>query len=431
MVVAFSICLFVNAQDEVEAATEITGEATNDVEDATAGDKAAEIKEIDEVEKAQEAETEKVNKEIDKTAEAAEDEVKKDMAEDKVAAEEDVAEAKKKAEAELAEKPEADEKSSSWLSWLWPFGDDEDEDAELAENTEEVAEAVPAEEATEKEPEVAVEAPVEEPAVVAEAPVEEPVVEEITEEVTEEPEVAVEADPAEEAEESSFFGWLWPFGGDDDVAEVDVEETVAEEMPAEEPVVEEEAVTVVAEEPVVEEEAAPAEEPVVAEEEADDGEKIDYAHKALFYFPNLLIDFTDIFSVTLGVGAESGLRIGATQWFQLGGNYGDTYFVEKGYKRQIGGGYNNGYIFQLGPLVKEKRYVDETFGSIEEYIIKDNNPIISQPTDDIYAKKVRDFWEIGVEGGWLLKFDFQMHPIEFADFFTGLIFIDICEDDKF
>jgi hypothetical protein len=408
LVVVFSMAMFVNAQDEVKDVTENIKVASNDVQDATAVDKAAEIAEINAEEKAKEKQVEGVDKKLEKTTEDATDAVKKEMAEDEALGEAEAAEA---TEPEVAE-----EKGSSWFGWLWPFGGEDDGDAVVAE----IAVEDPAdkeavvEEVVEAAPEVE-EKPV--------APVKEPeVVEEIA---AEEPEVAVEA--ADE-EGSSWFAWLWPFGGDEEVVvaeesdevpvEAPVEEEVAvvEEAPAEEPEVAEEPL---AEEPQVAEDAAPAEE----------GEGIDFVHKIVYYIPNVMLDFSDTFSLALGVGAESGLRVGATRWCQFGGNYGDTYFLEKGYKRKIGGGYNDGYIGQLGPLTIEKRYVDETIGNLPGYILKNDTVYIPRPTDAIYKEEVRDFWEIGVEGGWLIKFDFQLHPVEIADFFTGIFFYDLCDDD--
>jgi len=401
-VVMFSMVMIVNAQE----VTERLEKAGNDPQVATETQKAAEIKEINTQEKAKEKEA---NAQLNgDTANQIKDEVSKEVAED---------------EAEAAEEAEEDNDSSSWFGWLWPFGGDDDDDAIAVEEetNEPVAEVVETEEVTADTPAVESE--------VVEEPVTE-VAEEIIAEETPEPAVA---EDAEEDDGGSWFGWLWPFGDDDDSDDVavseDEQEPVAEVKESEETPTEvvEEVVETPAEETVVEE---TGEEPVVevaAEEDSEGG--INVANKLIYYFPNLFLNLIDSFSGKIGVGAKSGVELMLTRHLQFGGNYGDEYFVEKGVYRRYGGGYNNGYSFDLGPLSSEKRYIDDVFGSIPSRIIKQSKAKVQRPSDSIYKDKYRDYWAIGVEAGWLVNIGLYFNPIEFADFFTGIFFYDLCDDD--
>jgi hypothetical protein len=261
-------------------------------------------------------------------------------------------------------------------------------------------------------------------------------------EETSEPEVAKEDGG------SSWFGWLWPFGGDDDDSDAiaeegtdepvateeeasadaeldispDLEETdvemVEEETPAEETVTEE-VVEEAGDEPVVD---------VAATEGSSEG-KVNIANKLIYYFPNLFLNLIDSFSGKIGVGAKSGLELVLTRYAQFGGNYGDEYFVEKGIYRTYGGGYNNGFSLDFAPYSSEKRYIDDVFGSISPRIIKKKKMSLTRPTDPFYKEKYRDFWAVGFEGGWLINIGLFLNPIEFADFFTGIFFYDLCDDD--
>ncbi len=152
-------------------------------------------------------------------------------------------------------------------------------------------------------------------------------------------------------------------------------------------------------------------------------------HKALMYFPNLFLDFGDIFSLTLGAGAKSGVEIRLTRWCQIGGTYGANYFVEKGFERRYGGGYDDGYEFALVAISSEVRTVDPTFGTVPKAIIKRNKATMLQPSDERYKSHVRDFWAVGFDAGWLVMIGFHLHPVEIADFFTGLVGYDLVGDN--
>ena len=244
---------------------------------------------------------------------------------------------------------------------------------------------------------------------------------------------------AEKASGFSWFSWMWPFGSSDDektenevksadvkkveeknIPDVDIVEMkniekakVAEPIPA-------------VKEPEV---SKPEEAKVAGDDAVKDDDTTGTGRILLMYLPNVLIDFSDMFSVGISLGARAGAEVRITRWFQIGGSYGDSYFLEKGFNRQIGGGYDDGYSFQLVALAAEERYLDDTFGTVEEYIIKESKARVLSPSNEVYEDKNRDFWAIGAEAGWLVNVKALVHPVEVADFVLGLFFIDILDDN--
>lgn len=177
--------------------------------------------------------------------------------------------------------------------------------------------------------------------------------------------------------------------------------------------------------PVKEPEIAKNEPPVDENTEEGSG----FGRMLLFYIPNVLLDLSDIFTVGLSVGARAGVEVKLTRWVQFGGTYGDDYFIEKAFDRQIGGGYEDVFAFQLAAMVGEESYVDKPFGTVQEYILNEKKARVLSPSDELYENKVRDFWALGVAGGWLVNAKAYVHPVEIADFVLGLFFIDFRDDN--
>ena len=150
----------------------------------------------------------------------------------------------------------------------------------------------------------------------------------------------------------------------------------------------------------------------------------------LLYLPNRLLDLLDIVTVDIGAGAEFGVDAKVTHWLQVGGMYGDKYFLGKDYARQLGGGYASGWNYGFLCLASERRYVDETFGTTREFLLKRKSLSLAMPKEDFtYAQEIRDFWEVSVNAGWLITVGVAVHPVEIADFFAGLVLIDLKGDD--
>ncbi len=145
---------------------------------------------------------------------------------------------------------------------------------------------------------------------------------------------------------------------------------------------------------------------------------------------NRFMDLFDIVTVDIGAGAEFGVEAKITHWMQLGGMYGDKYFLGKDYARQLGGGYSSGWNYDLLCLTSERRYVDSTFGTTREFLLKRKPLSLAMPSDDFtYSHHIRDFWEISVKAGWLITAGVAIHPEEIADFFAGFAMKDLKGDD--
>ena len=150
---------------------------------------------------------------------------------------------------------------------------------------------------------------------------------------------------------------------------------------------------------------------------------------SLLYISNRFLDFLDIVTIDIGAGAEFGVDAKVTHWFQIGGMYGDKYFLGKDYARQLGGGYASGWNYGFLWLASERRFVDGTFGTTREFLLKKKTLGLAMPKEDFtYAQDMRDFWEMGVNAGWLVTVNIAIHPIELADFFAGFAQVDLKGD---
>jgi len=230
------------------------------------------------------------------------------------------------------------------------------------------------------------------------------------------PKEAEEAPEAEESSWTSWFSWLWPFSSEDEEAAADIPEgeTAVTPAPTDAPA----------------NANAPAEPELAAGQDAQEEEGIDYLHNLAIYFPNLGMDFLDIFSIRLAAGAEAGAEARITRYCQFGGKYGDSYFIEHKFNRRNGGGYYNGYDYSLAAIAGERRFLDPAFGDIRHYICKEGKPKIVSYEDKLYKEDVRDFWAVGFDAGWLVNVRFDFHPIEFADFFYSLATFDLTGDNQ-
>lgn len=153
-------------------------------------------------------------------------------------------------------------------------------------------------------------------------------------------------------------------------------------------------------------------------------EKQSWCYIALMYLPNRMIDLSDIITMNTGVGPEASFELTFTKWGQFGGSYGDRYFIGKGFNRQYGGGYSSGYNGAFLCWNSEEQIVDYVFGSVRPYVnLNESNSSKPCPCKEPYRSKLVDFWRIGVKTGWIVDFEFYIHPTAIANFFTGFCFV--------
>ncbi|MCF7790814.1 MAG: hypothetical protein K9M56_02325 [Victivallales bacterium] len=167
------------------------------------------------------------------------------------------------------------------------------------------------------------------------------------------------------------------------------------------------------------------------EKKTPETDKHSILHKIVLYFPNRLIDLTDIITLKLGFGPQASLELTFTKWFEFGGSYGDNYFIEKGYNRQYGGGYHGGYNISGGWVNRQTCITDYTFGTVRNYIITENKKsLIPCPCDEVYQDGILDFWKIGIHAGWLANAAAAVHPVAIANFFTGFFFVRLTDTEE-
>lgn len=186
---------------------------------------------------------------------------------------------------------------------------------------------------------------------------------------------------------------------------------------------------------------APDAKPAPAAQQAGDaaGEKKDEAaapkkkfclcRAAVYYFPNLFKDLSEVFSVQAGAGPVWATRFTMTKWAQLGLDYGDSYFLAAGYEGQYGGGESYGWEATAACIQGEKRLVNQTFGSVKPYSISERKELVPSREEEVYKNRIKDFWSLGVKVAWFLALDLEMHPDEFADFLAGIFFVDVKGDN--
>lgn len=156
----------------------------------------------------------------------------------------------------------------------------------------------------------------------------------------------------------------------------------------------------------------------------------DIGDKLMLYIPNRIVDFMDMFSVELGFGPTARAEVRVTRAFAFGAGWSATADAIKACNRQYGFGLKDGWDANFICISAENtemtdrtRYVDKVLYSFEG---------VPSYRDSIYNVDTgsRDYWEIGVQAGaGIVELDAGVHPVEVADFITGLFFYDFKGDD--
>lgn len=151
--------------------------------------------------------------------------------------------------------------------------------------------------------------------------------------------------------------------------------------------------------------------------------------KLLLYLPNRIIDLTDIFSLSLGVGPCAKVELRATRACGFGGGIGATANVYKEYNRQYGYGLDNGWAWNFTCVGAENYERTHTNRWVQEYWQEYTG--FASPENNIYNfyEGARDYWELGGDFGLGVVAHVAIHPVEIFDFVAGIFFIDIKGDD--
>ena len=174
--------------------------------------------------------------------------------------------------------------------------------------------------------------------------------------------------------------------------------------------------------------AAPAAQASAKQEEESQFLKL-CASKVACYVPNLIMDCLDMTSLDLKSGLYSGLGFRLTRIFGIGAEGGVNVGLYKDINRQYGFAYNNGYQLQAGFLTMEDTSVFDPAGTVKPYWVHGDN--FPSWNSELYAidSGARDYWAIEVYAYLLAGAKVGVHPIEIADFITGIFFYDLKGDD--
>lgn len=99
----------------------------------------------------------------------------------------------------------------------------------------------------------------------------------------------------------------------------------------------------------------------------------------------------------------------------------------KAYNRQYGFGTEDGWYWEFVSVGEENLGVLESTSLVNKYTeIRTGFP---EPFNPVYRNGNRDYWAIGGSLGGLVIGDLYIHPIDIADFVTGIFFYDLKGDD--
>jgi hypothetical protein len=160
-----------------------------------------------------------------------------------------------------------------------------------------------------------------------------------------------------------------------------------------------------------------------------DAKADDVLSKIALYFPNRIMDALDIFTVSVGVGPVARAKVYATRAFAFGGGAGAEVMVLKGCNRQYGFCRQAGYDISFAVLNRVSLDRDGQTRLIVPFVIDEEG--FPSPNERLYEfyNGARDYWAIGGDLSLGVATSVAIHPIEIADFVTGIFFIDLKDDD--
>lgn len=157
--------------------------------------------------------------------------------------------------------------------------------------------------------------------------------------------------------------------------------------------------------------------------------KADVLDKIALYIPNRVLDALDTFTVSVGVGPVIRAQLYATRGFAFGAGAGAEVMAIKGCNRQYGVCREAGYDISFAMFNRVNLTRDGQSRLVQPYIIdEDGFPLPNQRLYEYY-NGARDYWAIGGALSLGLATSVAIHPIEIADFVTGIFFIDLKDDD--
>lgn len=150
--------------------------------------------------------------------------------------------------------------------------------------------------------------------------------------------------------------------------------------------------------------------------------------KVLLYLPDRILDLLDIMSIDVHVGTGLYINYHMTRALQAGIGFRGTGGLGWHDHRSLGGlGQAESGIVLVA--LGAQAFAGSMAGTSGVRSTADSMAGLHEPSDRIY-QEFRDYWAIG-ESVTILLFglEWDLHPVELADFFLGWATIDILNDD--
>ncbi len=151
------------------------------------------------------------------------------------------------------------------------------------------------------------------------------------------------------------------------------------------------------------------------------------ADKVIMYIPNRLAELLDIFSLELGSGATAKLGVRATHALGIGAGVGPSGKIVKGFNRTYGLALDDGWQAYIVATGKGDLTREYTIGNLPDFWYIYSG--MQKPNESIFADKTKDYWALEVEAAALIDVKFGLHPLNIADFITGIFFYDLLDND--
>lgn len=156
--------------------------------------------------------------------------------------------------------------------------------------------------------------------------------------------------------------------------------------------------------------------------------KASVAEKVLWYFPDRIKDFFDMFTLEVNVGPQIGVGAWVTRAGQAVVYTGSTAGIGFYQKSGPGGRAESSFDIAAGPVggtvvAGAKGGIFGPGGTTASVVA------LHKPSEELY-QNYRDYWGIGGKLGLIVVgFEAEYHPVEIVDFLAGFVLIDVLNDD--
>lgn len=149
--------------------------------------------------------------------------------------------------------------------------------------------------------------------------------------------------------------------------------------------------------------------------------------RVLWYIPDRIMDYIDMVTLEINVGAQLGFGVWLTRAVQVVLFTGSTAGIGYYQKKQLGARVEASAEIGLGPIVASAvaGYRAGT-GGLDGTA---RGLVFHRPSHPLY-QEYRDYWALGTKFGFVfIGAEFELHPVEIFDFLAGIILFDPMNDD--